>query len=150
MAEERGFTVTMEQLDEFEFRVKFGMDGVDDLVMDEPEPVGHDRGPNASRVLAAALGNCLTASLLFCLRKSRVETTGMKTTVTGTMTRNEKGRMRIGGLHARLTVEGLGENAPKAQRCLGLFEDFCVVTASVRNGVPIEVEVVDEHGNRLA
>ena len=38
--------------------------------MDEPEPMGENSGPNAGKVLAAAIGNCLTASLLFCLQKA--------------------------------------------------------------------------------
>ncbi len=31
-------------------------------------------------------------------------------------------------------------------RCLELFEDFCVVTASVRKGVEVEVQVVPQTG----
>jgi hypothetical protein len=34
-------------------------------------------------------------------------------------------------------------------RCLGLFEDFCVVTASVRQGIPVKVEVVDANGETV-
>jgi hypothetical protein len=34
-------------------------------------------------------------------------------------------------------------------RCLDLFEDFCVVTASVRQGIPVTVEVVGPAGEVL-
>jgi uncharacterized OsmC-like protein len=149
MSEEAQLTVSMEQIEDFEFKVKFDWDNVPELTMDEPEPIGQRRGPNASRVLAAAVGNCLTASLLFCFQKSRVELTGMRSTVKGTLARNEKKRLRIGGFDVSITVEGLADPA-KAQRCLELFEDFCVVTASVRNGVQVNVEVVDESGKKLA
>jgi uncharacterized OsmC-like protein len=149
MSEEAQLTVSMEQIEDFEFKVKFDWDNLPELTMDEPEPIGQRRGPNASRVLAAAVGNCLTASLLFCFQKSRVELTGMKSTVKGTLARNEKKRLRIGGFDVNITVEGLTDPA-KAQRCLELFEDFCVVTASVRNGVQVNVEVVDESGKKLA
>jgi uncharacterized OsmC-like protein len=149
MSEETQLTVSMEQIEDFEFKVKFDWDNVADLTMDEPEPIGTRRGPNASRVLAAAVGNCLTASLLFCFQKSRVELSGMRTTVKGALARNERKRLRIGGFEVSITVEGLADPA-KAQRCLELFEDFCVVTASVRDGVPVNVEVVDENGKKLA
>ena len=114
MSGESQLTVSMEQVEDFEFKVKFDWDNVAELTMDEPEPIGTRRGPNASRVLAAAVGNCLTASLLFCLQKSRVELKGMNTTVKGTLARNEKKRLRIGGFDVSITVEGLADPA-KAQ-----------------------------------
>jgi uncharacterized OsmC-like protein len=149
MSEAAQLTVSMEQIEDYEFKVKFDWDNVAELTMDEPEPVGSRKGPNASRVLAAAVGNCLTASLLFCLQKARVETTGVKTTVTGSLIRNENKRLRVGGFDVRIAIEGLAD-VERAQRCLELFEDFCVVTASVRNGVKVNVEVVDESGTKLA
>jgi hypothetical protein len=36
---------------------------------------------------------------------------------------------------------------PHQQRCVEQFEDFCVVTQSVRAGIPVSVRVVDAAGN---
>lgn len=71
-------TVTLDLKDGYRFLVDFGLPGVTPLVMDEPEPLGEDAGPNAARVLAAAVANCLSASLLFCLRRARVRVRGMR------------------------------------------------------------------------
>ena len=93
--------------------------------------------------MAAAVANCLAASLLFCLRKSRVEGVKIRATVAGALERNASRRIRIGGFDVKIHVDGLAaENDARFERCLGLFEDFCVVTESVRQGVPVAVEVV--------
>ena len=149
MAEEPQFTFTLEQKQDMQFLVKFDGEQMQDLLLDEPVPIGHDKGPNASRLIGAAAANCLSASLLFCLRKARQEPAGIKATVTGSMTRNEKGRMRIGGFDVSIKVDGLDREAAGSRRCLELFEDFCVVTASIRQGIPVNVQVVDEAGERL-
>ena len=138
---EGGFTLQLEQVEGYRFRVEFDMDGVDDLVTDEPPPLGEATGPNPSRLLAAAVANCLSASLLFCLQKSRVEGARVRATVSSSVTRNERKRLRIGGFDVRIEVSGVEDEA-RMERCLGLFEDFCVVTESVRHGVPVNVEVV--------
>ena len=65
MAEEHGFTISMEQLEDYEFKVKFDWDNVAELTMDEPEPIGTRKGPNASRVLETerpATSNCSTCA----------------------------------------------------------------------------------------
>ncbi len=137
------FTVELEQQDGFEFLVRFNLDDVPDLLVDEPEPLGHGRGPNPSRLLAASLANCLSASLLFCLQKSRVEGAKVRTTVSGQHVRNERKRLRIGDLDVKIHVQGVAaEDEARLERCLGLFEDFCVVTASVKEGIAVNVEVV--------
>jgi uncharacterized OsmC-like protein len=149
MDEKHEFTITLEHREDFEFGVKFDWPDTADLLLDEPEPLGHRKGPNASRIAAAAVGNCLTASLFFCLRKSKVEPTKLGATVTGILRRNERGRMRIGEFRVRIRMEGTGEEPARVGRCLELFEDYCVVTDSIRNGVPVAVEVVDENGKVL-
>jgi len=142
--DERQLSVTIELIKDYEFRVKF--DNGAELLMDEPQPLGGGRGPSASKVLSAAVGNCLSASLLFCLRKARIEPKGLRTTVTTTLTRNEKGRLRVGTSHVTITLEVDPENRSRLSRCIELFEDYCVVTQSVRRGIDVQVEVVDPLG----
>ncbi|MDP3911719.1 MAG: OsmC family protein [Gemmatimonadales bacterium] len=85
-AEEQPFTLSLTLQDGYGFSVDFGEDGVPPLLTDEPAPLGAGRGPNPTRLLAAAVGSCLGASLLFCLRKSRVEVMGLRTSVEGVPT----------------------------------------------------------------
>jgi organic hydroperoxide reductase OsmC/OhrA len=112
--------------------------------MDEPPPLGEGRGPNAARILGAAIGHCLSASLLFCLKKTRVEVSAMETKVTGTVERNEKGRLRIGTIRVQLSPEIAREDRVRIGRCLEMFEDYCIVTQSVRKGIEVDVQVAEE------
>jgi uncharacterized OsmC-like protein len=150
MAEQPQFTFSMEQVRDFEFKVTFDGEDIPDLLLDEPAPVGGGAGPNPSRLLAAAAANCLSASLLFCLRKARQEPSGIKATVTGTLARDDRGRLRVEGFDVVITVAGIDKEAAGSRRCTDLFEDFCVVTASIRKGIPVNVQVLDEAGERLA
>ena len=126
---------------DFVFVVDFGLENFD-FTMDEPEPVGSNTGPNASKVLAAAMGNCLTASLMFCLNKARAEVGGIETNVVGKMRRNEKGRWRIAEINVEINPEiDMDEFSSQYDRCYKLFEDFCIVSKSIEEGIPINVEV---------
>ncbi|HUY61360.1 MAG TPA: OsmC family protein [Candidatus Dormibacteraeota bacterium] len=135
------FRVQLDQEEAYRFSVDFQQAGVPPLVMDEPAPLGSGAGPNASRVLAAATGHCLSASALFCLSKARIPVSGIRTTVSGTLERNPRGRLRIGGLRVHIDLRLQPEDRARAARCLELFEDFCVVTQSVRDGITVEVTV---------
>lgn len=135
------FEVEVEQDEDFRFVVDFGLNGVDILHTDEPEPLGGGRGPNPARLLAASVGNCLAASLLFCLRKKGAEPEGIQATVTGKLTRTARGRLRVGQLDVVLTVDGEEGSESAMEHCLERFEDFCIVTESVRKGVDVMVEV---------
>ncbi len=150
MAGEHELSVTIEHIQGLEFKVAFDWPEAGEVMMDEPEPVGHRRGPNASRLLAAAIGNCLTASLLFCLQRSKVELGGVTTaTVTGRTVRNGRGRLRVGGYAVRIALPVATADRERVERCLRLFEDYCVVTPSVRQGIDVTVDVVDRDGGTL-
>jgi uncharacterized OsmC-like protein len=127
--------------DGYTFTVDFAPGEGPPLVVDELPPLGEANGPNPARLLAAAVGSCLSASLLYCLRKSRVEVAELRTKVEGTIVRNERGRLRIGGLRVRLAPEVTQEQRERMGRCLDLFQDFCIVTESVRTGIAVDVEV---------
>ncbi|MES9833931.1 MAG: OsmC family protein [Candidatus Thiodiazotropha sp. DIVDIV] len=150
MTEEIGkFTIHMEQEEDYAFRVKFDLKKAPDVIMDEPPPLGERNGPNASRMLAAAAANCLSASLMFCLAKEEVPSNNVSTEVTCTIVRNDKKRLRVGRLDVRITAGDELLSSKKSERCLSLFEDFCVVTASLRDGIPVGVEVVNQAGELL-
>jgi uncharacterized OsmC-like protein len=135
------FTVTMEQIQDYEFRVRFDKPGQADLRLDEPPPLGKDAGPSAARIMAAAIGNCLSASLLFCARKGRVKVGRIEARIKAQIARNETGRLRIAGVEVEIDPRIAESERQKALRCLDLFEDYCVVTQSVRQGIPVKVTV---------
>lgn len=148
--EEADLRVTVEHTGGMAFQVAFDWPEADTFAMDEPEPLGEQAGPNASRLLAASVANCLSASLLFCLRKARAEPAGLRAEATGRLTRNERGRLRVGELKVEIRVTPAeGQEVPELGRCPDLFEDFCVITESVRQGIPIEVTLADAEGNPL-
>jgi uncharacterized OsmC-like protein len=140
-ARQEDITITMDQIRDYEFRVKFDKDQYPDLLMDEPPPVGRDTAPNPSRLLAAAVGNCLSASFLFSARKMRADIQSVHTTVRVWYTRNEKGRLRIGKMEVAIAPRFDPADASKIQRCLELFEDYCVVTQSIRTGIDVSIAV---------
>jgi organic hydroperoxide reductase OsmC/OhrA len=146
-SEIHSFGIELEQQEGFEFRVRFDWPDVPELVLDEPEPLGHRRGPNAARLVGAAVANCLAASLVFCLKSKFRQSPGpVRAMASGRLEKNEHGRYRIAGIDVVLSLaEPLGE-MPYQERCLEQFEDFCVVTESVRRGIPVAVTVVDALG----
>jgi uncharacterized OsmC-like protein len=137
------FALRIEPIDGFEFRVRFDKDTYSELRVDEPPPLGKDRGPNPARLLAAAVGNCLAASLLFCLRKAGAPGAAVSAEVQVELVRNERKRLRIGQVAVELHPKGVFEEAVLS-RCLDDFEDFCVVTQSVRQGLDVRVTIHPE------
>ena len=140
-AEAGAFSLTIQSMYGFSQVVDFKLQGVPLLVTDEPLPLGKGRGPNPAQLLAAAVGSCLAAGLTFCLRKARIDVGGLRTKVEGTLVRNAAGRLRVGSLRVRLSPEVYPEDRDRLERCSALFEDFCLVTQSVREGIDIEVAV---------
>lgn len=130
--------------DGYRFAVDFEQPGVPELLVDEHPPIGAGQGPNPARMLATAVAHCLASSFLFCVRKARVDVKSLDVRVEGTMVRNERGRLRIGKLKVRLAPEVRAEDRDRINRCREIFEDFCVVTQSVRGGLNVDVEVVPQ------
>lgn len=149
MSEEGRFTIHLEQQEDYQINVRFDWKKAADLLMDEPPPLGESSGPNASRLLAAAAANCLSASLLYCLGKEEPPANSLKAEATCIMVRSEKKRLRIGGMEVKLIVNEKLTGSKRFDRCKDLFEDFCIVSASIREGIPISVSVEDESGQVL-
>ncbi len=142
MTETRDHHVTLRFTRGYEFVADFeDAEGLGPIFFDEPPPLGDGAAPNAAAVLGAAVGNCLSASLVFCMRKSRLEVLDLTARVVTHVKRNEQGRFRISGIDVQITPQLSTVDPDRFKRCEGLFEDFCVVTESVRRGIPVNVTI---------
>lgn len=146
MAEQTQFSVQLKLLDGYKFEIDFGDAG--QIFSDEPPPLGAGDGPNPSRLLAASVANCLAASLLFAIRKFKEDPGPVSAEVRGELERQE-GRWRIGKLHVNLQLEHQAASIEHLDRALSQFENFCVVTQSVRQGIEVAVQVRDNQGTLL-
>lgn len=140
--------VRLTQVQDYRFDVQFG-DGLPVLRADEPAPLGAGEGPSPVQLLAAAVGNCLSASLLFAVRKYKQDPGPLACDVQAEVGRNAEGRVRVLGLSATLTIGVPGDTVDHLDRVLASFEEFCTVTQSVRAGIPVTVAVFDAHGSQL-
>ena len=141
-------TVTLEQQEDFHFAIRFG-DGIPPLHADEAPPLGKGAGPTPDQLLAAAVGNCLSDSLLFALRKFKQAPEPIRAAVEATVGRNAENRLRVQRIAVRLTLGVPGASLPRLERALAQFESFCTVAESVRQGIAVEVQVFDSTGARL-
>lgn len=143
---ENQFTIELRQQADYRFETRFDNPAVPMLVTDEPRPLGADAGPNPSRLLTVAVANCLSASLLFAMRKFKYEPGPLRTVATTTLGRNEQQRWRIQGIAVDIHLGQAADEFALLDRVLGQFEEFCVVTQSVRSAIPVTVRVVDKRG----
>lgn len=149
MSDEQSIELSLEQVSDYEFRLRFDDTDAPDLLTDEPAPLGHGAGPNPSRLLLAAVANCLSASLLFSLRKFRNDPGKIAAHARATLARNEHGRWRVQRIEVELAMGAAAGSLEHLDRLLAQFEDFCVVTESVRQGIEVQVTVRDGSGALL-
>jgi uncharacterized OsmC-like protein len=140
--------VRIAQRKDYQFDNRFGKDAAP-LLTDEPPPLGQGAGPSPTQLLVAAVGNCLSASLLFALRKYKQNAEPIGCEVQAQVGRNDANRLRVQGIRAILRLGVPAANIEHLQRALDTFEDFCTVTASLRQAIPVQVEVFDSLGVRL-
>jgi len=141
-------TVDLKQEKDFRFAIDFG-GGIPVLHGDEAPPLGGGTGPNPAHLLAAAVGNCMSDSLLFAIRKFKQSPEPIRATVTANIDRNAEKRLRVLDIGVKLTLGAPGASLAHLDRALEQFEEFCTVGQSVRQGIPVSVEVYDSDGVRL-
>ncbi len=139
------FQVKMKKVGPMKFKAILDKEKYPNLLFDEPAHTGGtDEGPDASRVLTSAILNCLSASLTFCLQKSRIPLDALESEATCTIARNEKGYWRIKQIDAKIIPrwnDWSGNMEKALKRCQDLFLNYCIVSTSVKEGIQINVDV---------
>ena len=149
VANTESVALTITQESDYAFRVEFDDTSLPPLLADEAPPLGGGTGPDPTQLLAAAIGNCLCASLLFALRKFKNRPGTIVARVRADHERNESARLRVATLRVEITLPEAAAEYTQIERILARFETFCTVTESVRAGVPVEVTVKDGTGKVL-
>jgi organic hydroperoxide reductase OsmC/OhrA len=141
--QKREFHVHLKQVDGYRFESQASEDGRPHggpFFSDEPDPVGSASAPATPALLGAALGHCLSASLLEALRHAHIPVESLDTEVDCVVIPNGEGLPRID--HVDVVIRpALSAMAARAHRCAELFENHCTVTSSVREGIDVSVRV---------
>ena len=145
---EKTIQVSLHQQHDYRFDIAFGGD-VPMLTSDEPAPLGTGLGPSPVQLLSAAVGNCLSDSLLFALRKFNQAPEPIHCEVTSEVGRNADKRLRVLGMHAVLTLGVPADSLEHLDRVLDTFETYCTDTQSVGQGIPVTNQVLDRQGHNL-
>jgi uncharacterized OsmC-like protein len=148
MSDVDGIRLVLEQEGPYAFKVSFEGTELDALHTDEPAPLGAGSGPNPSALLLAGVANCLAASLVFALRKFKNAPGPIRAEITALKERNAEGRWRIPRAEVVITLADKAASLEHFDRVLAQFEQFCIVTQSVRDGMAVDVSVIDAEGTR--
>jgi len=148
MSDNKQEVLTLKQEQDYRCTVNFG-GGIPPLTADEPAPLGSGLGPSPVQLLLAAVANCLTDSLLFALRKFKQNAEPLGCTAKAEVGRNSENRMRVLSIDVELTLGKEAAGIENLERILNQFEDFCTVTRSVAQGIPVHLTVKDVQGKIL-
>ncbi|MFX1382608.1 MAG: OsmC family protein [Promethearchaeota archaeon] len=153
MSDEMGTKVSI-NLTEVEsqmiFKCDMGSMKVKDCYIDEEHREEVDMlGPNPSRLLALGVLGCLSASFIFCLQKRGLKVDDFNSEAEVKIARNEKGFWRVKKINVSINPKITDPEALKrAHQCLkenkegvSFFEEYCIVTQSVRSGINVELNV---------
>ena len=141
-------SVTITRQEKYRFVVDFGP-GVAPSIADEPPPLGDGSGASPTQLLAAAVANCLCASLVFAHGKFKEDPGAVTATAVCQIGRNDKNRLRVTGINVTLTMGAEPETLGHLDRALAQFQDFCTVSKSVEAGIPLRVTVAAPDGRVL-
>lgn len=145
---ENSITVELIQKHDYRFDIHFA-ETIPVLTSDEPVPLGTGQGPSPVQLLCAAVGNCLSDSLLFALRKFKQAPEPLRCTVQAEVGRNSDNRLRVLQMTATLRLGVPAAQLQHLDRVLGSFEAYCTVTQSVGQGISIDIQVLDADGVSL-
>ena len=133
------FTQTLEHLDGY--RGVARVRSLEPVPLDEPKDLGGgDSAPCPMDYLLTAVGGCLLSSLSLGLQKKKVESR-LTMDVSGTIERDGEGMLRVQRIEVDIRVATHPANRAKVEGAYEVFKKYCIVSASVARGIPLETRL---------
>ncbi len=142
--------ISVEWLEDLTFKLNFENPVLSEIFIDETHDVESAEavGPDPSKLLLAAVMGCLNTSFAYCLKKARIPLKSMKAIGELTSKRNEEGFWRVTKLDIEVIPEiEIEKGIPRMEKCMEIFHDYCTITQSVRQGIPVNVTINKQNIN---
>lgn len=117
------------------------------VVSDEPEPHGTDEAVSPVSYLFLSLVSCQMVVLTACLQKARIEDFVIKADAALVFREDDHPEempeftaQRVDDILIDLTLEVPEEHARRAERCLEVYDDGCLVGQSLKAGISYATE----------
>lgn len=115
--------------------------------IDEPESFhGTDLGPSSVEYFLIGIAGCLVTTFAYCFQRRQIGLNDLKITADGKISHiGTKRRLRLVTVDIEIHFALKDNNSPKEKvnRCIKEFKEFCVVTQSIQNGFPINVNCIN-------
>lgn len=116
----------------------------DVIHLDEPESFhGTDIGPSPVEYFLIGIGGCLGSTFTYCLQKQNVEIDTLEVVVDGQLKHaGPKMSLKLVNIKAELLIAAKdGQPSEKIDQCIKTFRDYCIVSHSITQGIPIDVNI---------
>lgn len=150
MVHEKNTIVDIKLEKDLIFKCNLGFKKLQEIYIDETLEEKDDMwGPDAARLLGMALLGCLSASFIFCLTKRNLTLDDLEASAEISFKTIEKGYTRIKQIDVNLkpktddasTLKRINQCIREMKNGKMLFEENCIITASVREGITVNVEI---------
>ena len=143
LSDEKKIKVGLSLEEEMIFKCDLGQIKMQDLYIDEKNKREAEKiGPNPSRLLALAVLGCLAASFTFCMSKKDLKVGDLDGKAEVILKRSNKGFWRVKRINVTINPKIDDPIMRKrADQCRKMFEQYCIVTQSVRNGIEVNVDL---------
>jgi len=132
------------------FKLQKVYKNLDSLLIDESLEEQQEKvGPDAASLLGLAVISCLSASLLFCLNKRNLTLDDLEAKADISFKEPKKGYKRVASIDVSMIPKTSDpEVFKRLKQCIKeikdghmFFEESCIITPSVREGINIQVNV---------
>ncbi|MBD3193714.1 MAG: hypothetical protein GF317_01565 [Candidatus Lokiarchaeota archaeon] len=150
MVHEENTKVSIKLQKDMIFQLEKTYKSLNTLLIDESLEEDKEKlGPDAASLLGMAVISCLSASFIFCLQKRNLSLDDLEANADISFKEPKKGYMRIDTINVNLKPKTKdSEVLKRMKQCIRelksghmFFEESCIITPSVREGINIHVNV---------